>query len=62
MAQKAKARALRPFYDKAARRRREAGEVFECTARRLAEINGTAAGELAAKVQPAKDDADGADA
>ena len=62
MAQKSRARAVKPFYDRVAKTRRRVGDVFDCTARRLAEINGTAAGELAVKVQPEAAQAEGADA
>lgn len=54
VAQKSKARAIKPFYDKQAKVRRKPDEVFDCTAKRLAEINATAAGQLAVKVQPEK--------
>lgn len=49
-----KARALKFFHDAEEGVNRRPGDEFECTAKRLAAINSTGAGELAEKVASRK--------
>lgn len=49
-----KVRAIRTFLDASAGKRRSAGEVFEATAERLAQINGTRYGMLAEPIEEPK--------